>query len=492
VRLPGGGTSERLAERLHALDYTVEGVRLLLGVSAADALDREEVVPARRVLKQDGSPLAVATSFFLLGDACDETTLRAVLDLDTGELGDLVDRAGGQARAVLELAPYGADARDWLVASDWSTRHTARPAHSEHVLGVGGASTMLAQCTVRPEVDRALDLGTGCGVQALHLSGHAGEVIGTDVSGRCLEVARFNMALNRVRVDLRQGSLFDPVAAESFDLVVSNPPFVIGSPAAGRHTYRDSGLPGDAVCAGVLKGAAAHLSEGGWCQLLANWEITEGDDWSAHPRQWLDGLDAWVIQRDVQDPAAYVETWLRDAGEHLGAPGATGQYARLYDEWLTALQRRGVLGIGFGLISARRGGHSAPVHRFQHAPQSWVQPVAPDIERWFAVHDLLQADASALLRLPLSVAADVVVEQRHRPDQHRTEPVTMLRRDSGMAWMAPIDDFGLAVLERLAGDRPAGEVVAGVSAEWGVDAETALGGAVGVLSQLAEEGFVRW
>ena len=32
---------------------------------------------------------------------------------------------------------------------------------------------MLAQCTVRPEVDRALDIGTGCGVQAFHLTSHA-------------------------------------------------------------------------------------------------------------------------------------------------------------------------------------------------------------------------------------------------------------------------------------------------------------------------------
>jgi methylase of polypeptide subunit release factors len=492
VRLPGGDTPARLAERLHALDYTVEGVRSLLGASAADALDREQVVPARRVLAQDGSPLATVTSLFLLGDACDESTVRAVLGLDPGELGNLVARAGGQARALLELAPYGADDHDWLVASDWSTRHTARPTDAEHVLGVGGASTMLAQCTVRPEVDRVLDLGTGCGVQALHLSGHAGQVVGTDVSERCLEVARFTLALNGVPVDLRRGSLFDPVAGESFDLIVSNPPFVIGSPAAGRHTYRDSGLPGDAVCAGVLKGAAEHLSNGGWCQLLANWEITDGDDWAAHPRQWLGGLDAWVIQREVQDPAAYVETWLRDAGEHHGASGATDRYARLYDEWLTGLERRGVLGIGFGLISARRGGHATPVHRFQHAPQPWVHPVAPDIEQWFAVRDLLASDPSALLRLPLTVAADVVIERQHWMDQGRTEPVTMARRESGMAWMAPIDDFGLAVLERLAGARAAGEVVAETATEWGVDPETALVGAVGVLSQLAEEGFVRW
>ena len=39
---------------------------------------------------------------------------------------------------------------------------------------------------------------------------------------------------------------------ETFDLIVSNPPFVIGSPAESRHDYRDSGMPGDDVCAALV------------------------------------------------------------------------------------------------------------------------------------------------------------------------------------------------------------------------------------------------
>ena len=104
------------------------------------------------------------------------------------------------------------------------------------------------------------------------------------------------------------------------------------------------------------------------------------------------GLDAWVIQRDVQDPAAYVEMWLRDAGEQWSP-----RYRDLYDQWLATLERRGVLGIGFGLISLRRAERDSPVQRFQHAPQEWVQPVAPDVERWFAVQDLLAGDPARIL-----------------------------------------------------------------------------------------------
>jgi methylase of polypeptide subunit release factors len=291
--------------------------------------------------------------------------------------------------------------------------------------------------------------------------------------------------MNGIRLDVRRGSLFEPVAAERFDLVVSNPPFVIGSPVAARHDYRDGGLEGDAVCASVVSGVAGHLAEGGWCQLLANWEITDGDDWAAGPRQWVDesGLDAWVIQRDVQDPAAYVETWLRDAGEQQSEG-----YRGLYDTWLTTLERRGVLGVGFGLITLRRAGAEAPIQRFQHAPQEWRQPVASDVERWFAVQDGLADNPACVLLQPLRVQPDVVVEE-HR-SLGSAEAVVLLRRSSGMAWSGPVDAFGLDLLAALDGVRPAGEAVISAASAHGVDPEEALSTSVPVLGRLAEEGFI--
>lgn len=487
MRLPGGDLAARLSERLLSLGYTAEGVRQHLGAPAASALDREQPRPALRVLADDDSPLGVAVRLLLLGAAVDASAVRRALAVDPAALGDLLTEMDGRVTASVELAPYAVDDHDWFVASDWSTRRTGHPVAPDHVLGVGGASTMLAQCTVRPDVDTALDIGTGCGVQALHLAGHARRVVGTDISSRCLDLAAFNAALNGMALELRRGSLFEPVKGERFDLVVSNPPFVIGSPDAARHDYRDSGLAGDAVCEALVRDASAHLSEGGWCQLLANWEITDGDDWAAGPRGWVEAsdLDAWVIQREVQDPAEYVETWLRDAGEQLH-DAATGA---LYDEWLEGLTRRGVIGVGFGLVTLRRSGRSVPARRFQHASQPWVQPVAADVEQWFAVQDLLAAGAAQVLLAPLRVAADVLVEERRRPGEEAT--ATSLVRTTGMAWSGPVDTFGLAVLDGLDGVRAAGEVVAQVAEQQGVDAGEALAASVPVLVHLAEEGFLR-
>lgn len=78
-------------------------------------------------------------------------------------------------------------------------------------------------------------------MQSLHLARHAARIVGTDVNPRALELAALTAALNGADVDLREGSLYEPVAGELFHLIVSNPPFVMSPPRAEADTlaYRE-------------------------------------------------------------------------------------------------------------------------------------------------------------------------------------------------------------------------------------------------------------
>lgn len=208
----------RVREVLLDAGYNYEAVAELLGPMASAALAREQVVPAERATR-GGSPLETLVRLFLLG----LTVESAAVPQDLFEA-QLVAREGETARAVLDVRPYAADTDEWYVVSD---QRASRPLPDDHVLGVGGASTLLAQVTVRRPVARALDIGTGSGVQALHLSAHADAVTATDTNPRALRLAAMTAALNGVDVELLAGSLLEPVAGREFDLIVSNPPFVI-------------------------------------------------------------------------------------------------------------------------------------------------------------------------------------------------------------------------------------------------------------------------
>src|SRR5262249_10867861 len=152
------------------------------------------------------------------------------------------------------------------------------PLRTDHVLGVGNAATTLAGATIRQTVRSALDIGTGCGVQALELSEQAASVTATDLSPRALRFAATTAVLNGLSWELLAGDLVAPVAGRRFDLVVSNPPFVTG-PGTTRYTYRDSGRPGDGICAELAATAGDVLTEGGTMQFLANWVHVVGEDW---------------------------------------------------------------------------------------------------------------------------------------------------------------------------------------------------------------------
>ncbi len=348
----------RLADDLRSADYSVEGVESLLGPVAGAALHREQDIPADRVTSADRSPLSTLIRAFALGRPVSGADLALALPTlgvhDAVRLGIVCPIGSGAMRAMCDLRPYGEDDTTYWLASDLSAAATGSPLRLDHVLGVGGASATLAQWTIRRHVGRALDLGTGCGIQSVHLVGRADQVVATDLSPRALGFAEFNFALNDLNVVCRQGDLFEPVADETFDLLVSNPPFVVTPrhPAVPVYEYRDAGRVGDTFVRELLTGIPARLNPGGVAQFLANWEIPRGSTWQETCREWFAGLglDAWVIQRETQDPAEYAELWSRDAG----VEPRSAAFEVLYGAWLDDFASRDVERIGFGVVTLHR------------------------------------------------------------------------------------------------------------------------------------------
>jgi release factor glutamine methyltransferase len=84
----------------------------------------------------------------------------------------------------------------------------------------------------RSTSSRALDVGTGSGVGAVFAARRGFQVVAVDLNPEAIRCARLNAILNHLedRIEVRQGDLFAPVAGETFDLVLFNPPFFRGDP----------------------------------------------------------------------------------------------------------------------------------------------------------------------------------------------------------------------------------------------------------------------
>jgi methylase of polypeptide subunit release factors len=353
------------------------------------------------------------------------------------------------------------------------------------VLGVGGASTTLAGATLRHPVGTALDLGTGCGVQALHLSTHAQQVTATDLSARALRFAATTAALNGLDWDLRRGDLVEPVRGRRFDLVVSNPPFIVG-PGVQRYDYRDSGRAGDGVCAELVAAAPDLLNPGGCVQFLANWLHVAGERWEDRVAGWLagTGLDAWVIQREVSDPVGYVSLWLADAAEDAVHQPAV---AAAWLDWFDAAK---VEAVGFGLVTLRAGGHDDPTVRIEDLRQPLDAPLGPEVAAWFERQDWLRSHD--LLNATFTTAGDLRLTQEARMGADGWEVGRqILGLAGGLRWAEEVDPVALALVGGCNGSVSLGDQIELLAAAHDLPAGTLAEVAVPLVAHLVERGMLR-
>lgn len=481
----------RLREALLAADFTYDRVAEAIGEEAHRALGRNETLPALR-RTTSGGPLDTLTRLFLLqAPVSREAADRALPGLvDQLCNAGLLEQSVSEVAARMDCRPYATaeagEDRDLWVVSDLTPGLDGAPVAvgRDHVLGISSASTSLAQLTVREPVGRALDLGTGCGVQALHLAGHAGHVVATDVNARALWMTRLNAELNGAEVEVRDGSFFEPVAGERFDLIATNPPFVI-SPAIGeRLVYRDSGLPGDRVVEHIVRTGPDHLTDGGWLQVLANWAIADGTPWDERIDSWLrEDCDALVVQRETLDPAAYVELWLKDSGHH-GGP----DYAQRYDTWLSWLEEAGIAGIGFGWINVRLGDGGR--HELIEWPYDVEQPIGPAIHGWgTAAADLRGLTDDALMASTLRAREDVQQETVGRPGAEDPEAI-VLRQQRGFRRARTADTVEAAFLGACDGDLTVGQLFGALAQLTDTDADQLRTTYLPVVRELVGEGFL--
>ncbi len=136
--------------------------------------------------------------------------------------------------------------------------------------------TLVMEAVARmPAARSVLDIGTGSGCIAIALAKQLSEasVTASDISVAALAVAQRNAEANGVVVEFLHGSLLAPLAGRSFDLIVSNPPYIPSAVIAGLEpevrdndprSALDGGADGLDIYRQLIPAVAAHLNPGGW------------------------------------------------------------------------------------------------------------------------------------------------------------------------------------------------------------------------------------
>ncbi|WEK61469.1 MAG: methyltransferase [Candidatus Microbacterium colombiense] len=451
------------AADLDAADLRSEPLRRLWGEEADDALARGMREPILRAIAGDTGVLATLGRLFVLGMPQPVPTVATALPrlgIDgLVSLGLAVADADTVSPVALLRPQSFVDADgvgEWWIASDLDEVALDGALPADHVLGVGGASRTLAEIVVPIEVDRALDLGTGCGIQALLVARRAGTVIATDISARALAYAEMNALINGVgNIEFRRGSMFEPVEGEAFDLIVSNPPFVITP--RGEHVpeyeYRDGGLVGDALVELFVRTAPMFLTAGGIAQLLGNWESRAGVTGLARLEAWVPtDLDLWVVEREQLTPLAYAELWIRDGG----TTPRDAAFTPLLTAWLDDFAARDVSSIGFGYVLLRRG-VGTPLRRTERLAQH-VSGVGEALGTGLHGHDLLDGGIPATL-----ITASDVTEARHLLPGNDDPSVIELRQGGGFARTINVDPALAAFVGACDGELTVGQIAAALA-----------------------------
>ena len=420
---------------------------------------------ARRALAADASPVAVLIRLFIVGDAVPHAEAEGTLGdgLDALAALDLLRADGDLVTATAEIVPHD----ELVIASD--RRDIAEEA--DVVPGLHAPSATLGTLTIRTPVERALDVGTGNGIQAILISPFAEHVVATDVNERALAFAQLNCALNgRENVELRLGSFLEPVAGERFGLIVANPPYVI-SPES-RYVFRDSGMGGDRVSSELVHDLPAQLAPGGHASVMISW-IQEGDLIGPRVQSWVDGtgVDGLLLHAAVTAAESAASQWNRD----LAAD--ENRYDAAVDEWNAYFRAEGIEAIGYGTLVLRRRDSGEPWFSVLELSAHLGGQGSAQLLRLFQATDAAQADDETLLGLRIvPVPTARLTQTLERKGGAWQETGTDLTVVDAIELNAHVDETTRQILLSLDGSVTIGEVLARSAIAAGAAADDAAQG----------------
>lgn len=476
----------RLREILQDIGFNEHSILEALNINHLFSLGEKDIALLQK-RTEGGGPLNTLIRLFLIECPSPVQKVRKALwplTIETLAQAGLIRIDGSEVYGKVKLLPF----KGLIIAFD-QTQMLLTDQAPEYVMGIGSSTITLANLTIRKPIKKALDLGTGCGIQALLAGHHTEQVWATDQSMRAIRLADFNARLNGMdHITCLQGDFFNPVCGQQFDLIVTNPPFVI-SPE-NRYIYRDSGMAGDDLIRKLARQATDYLTDGGFCHILCNWAEKADQNWKERLRSWFKDFqcDVWIIRSETRDAETYASTWIRHTEKK-----AVEDFARRFEEWTDYYEHQSIRSIGAGMIILRKSPGRVTWFRAEDCPERISGPCGEDIALGFALQDYLKSVSqdSDLLPAVLQVSPKVRLDRESLPtDQGWMDQILRLRLAEGLAYSANTDPIVANLLVKCNGRTPLKILVSQAAEALNEPVEKLTSPLCGIVRSLIAQGFL--
>ena len=480
---------ERARHVLDAARYRSEGIDAVLG-GAGWLTPRAIDLPRYDHLTRTEIPLHTLIRLLLLRLPVTEAAVCSALApmaLETWVEAGILESVGadGTVLSRLQMIPV-----EGLVLAADSPRLDRTDIPDDYVMGPGGSSLQLAWSALPTVSECTLDLGCGSGLAGLQASAFSRRVLATDINPRAIEITRFNALLNGcATLDARVGSLFEPVPGERFDLILSNPPFVI-TPES-HLLLRDSGVRGDMFCKELLRQSSEFLREGGVCQMLANVPHHRQRPWMDEVASWCEdlGCDALVLNLRQQAIDDYAMMWIvaTESQNPREVPA-------IFERWMAFYEQQAIEDMVYVLIILRRRDAGDTWCVVDREVTSIAGSCGAELTQRLATLAILHHlhDEADLLREHVRLNPTVRIVQEHAmtPDGPRVV-ANRLETRGGLRTSAQLDARVMRLLVCCDGQEPLGAILAGMADELGLTVDRVAQVAVPVVRHLLERGFLQ-
>ena len=441
--------------------------------------------PVPRLFESEREPSTanLLLAWFYLGEPAGREAVERLIPpeilallLETG----MLIHCGGEWAPTIMLTPQDR----FLFASDNATRWQSHA--SDVVIWPNPTSQLLDRFTIRRPAGAALDLGAGCGIQAILAAQHCRDVTATDLNPRAQEFTRFNAWLNGVEnVECLTGDTFAPVENRRFDLILANLPFFV-TPSCDR-LYCENRMNLDGYCRRTVQDAAMHLNEDGWAQMTLEWVEVRDQAWQERLQEWVSGIgcDVLVLHSYMRPAYAY-------ARERIEQGPAGVADAETLARWLDHYAQSGVERIHGGVMALRRRSASN-WFRIEEMPPGASQAFGDSVLSLFACTDFMRSSAadSDLLAAHLRLAPEARLEEQSQMAGGRWERTGLtLRLTSGLMGSIRIDRLVADLLVRLNGRQSFADVIASFAPSVPADRRTVLSDCLAVARRLIERRFL--